>query len=144
MCNPLYSRSSRSVIRGDGQYPGTEKSRQRIEEYFRQSVFTSKKRSDVTTAQLKARGEFGTVRLKEKKGAVAKSCMVVRAVGVRENILQEMVDEFINRGFVVPCNDKMDCLSRTFLVPKPDGKWLLVIDYRWLNSQLECYNFRYW
>ena len=99
--NPLYSRTIRSVIQGDEQYPGTEKYRQRIEENFRQSIFTSKKRSDVTAAQLKARGEFGTVRLKQKKGAVAKSCKAVRAVGVREKILQEMVDEFINRGFVV-------------------------------------------
>ena len=52
-----------------------------------------------------------------------------------------MVDVFINRGFVVPCSDKMDWVSRGFLVPKPNGKWRLVIDYRWLNSQLEGYNF---
>ena len=52
-----------------------------------------------------------------------------------------MVDGFINRGFVVPCSDKMDWMSRAFLVPKPKGKWQLVIDYRWLISQLEGYNF---
>ena len=139
--NPLYSRSIRSVIQGDEQYPGTEKYRQRIEEYFRGSVFTSKIGRDVTPAQLKARGEFGTVRLKEKKGAVAKSCKAVRAVGVSGNLLQEMVNEFINRGFVVACSDKMDWVSRAFLVLKPHGKWRLVIDYRWLNSQLGGYNF---
>ena len=35
----------------------------------------------------------------------------------------------------------MDWVSRAFLVSKPNGKWRLVIDYRWLNSQLEGYNF---
>ena len=141
VCNPLYSRSIRSVIQGDEQYPGTEKYRQRIEECFRQSVFTSKKRSAVTPAQLEARGEFRTVCFKEKKGAVADSCKAARAVGVRGKTLQEILDEFINRGFVLPCSDKMDWVSRAFLVPKPNGKWQLVIDYRWLNSQLEGYNF---
>ena len=51
--NPLYSRSDQSVIQGDEEYRGTQKYRQRIEEYFRQSVFTSKKRSDVTPAEIK-------------------------------------------------------------------------------------------
>ena len=97
--NPLYSRSIRSVIQGDEPYPGTAKYRQRIEEYFRRSLFTSKKRSDVVPAQLKARGGFGTVCLKEKKGAVTKSCKAIRAIGVREKFLQERVDKFINRGF---------------------------------------------
>ena len=32
-------------------------------------------------------------------------------------------------------------VARAFLVPKPGGKWRLVIDYRHLNSCLEGRNF---
>ena len=35
----------------------------------------------------------------------------------------------------------MDWVSRAFLFPKANGKWRLVIDYRWLNNQLEGHNF---
>ena len=31
--------------------------------------------------------------------------------------------------------------SRAFLVPKPNGKWRLVIDYRYVNTQIKNYNF---
>ena len=32
-------------------------------------------------------------------------------------------------------------MSRPFLVPKPNGKWQLVIDYRYLNTQLKGIHF---
>ena len=41
-------------------------------------------------------------------------------------------------------NKELVCLEWVgwaFMVPKPNGKWRLVMDYRWLNSQLRGENF---
>ena len=51
------------------------------------------------------------------------------------------MQEFEAKGFVIPCTREMEWVSRAFLVPNPNGKWRLVIDYRWLNSQLMGFNF---
>ena len=80
--------------------------------------------------------------LELKPGAQAKSCKAVRAIGLREKRLREKVQEFENRGYLNEVDPNgTEWVSRAFLVPKPNGKWRLVIDYRWLNSQLKGQNF---
>ena len=56
-------------------------------------------------------------------------------------MLAEKVKEFEDRGLIQHCKGKTESVSRAFLVPKPNGKWRLVIDYRYLKTQLKGQNF---
>ena len=60
---------------------------------------------------------------------------------IRETLLYEQIQTFLDRGYIVKSNDNTDWVSRAFLVPKPNGKWRLVIDYRYVNTQLKGQNF---
>ena len=53
------------------------------------------------------------------------------------------MNEFEEKGYIYKAQDHHNTswVSRAFLVPKPNGKWRLVIDYRWLNSQLKGEHF---
>ena len=46
-----------------------------------------------------------------------------------------MVQGFLKQGFIRECTRRTHWVSRASLVPKPNGKWRLVIDYRYLNTQ---------
>ena len=73
--------------------------------------------------------------LELKPGAQAKSCKAVRAIGLREKIPRDKIQEFENRGNLIEVDsNETEWVSPAFLVPKPNGKWQLVIDCRWLNS----------
>ena len=56
-------------------------------------------------------------------------------IGEREDALRDLIQEFIDRGWVEPSNSKW--CSPAFTVPKKNGEYRLVIDYRWLNECLE-------
>ena len=76
------------------------------------------------------------------EGVQAKSCKAVRVIGLREKILREKIQEFENRGCLIEVDpNETEWVSWAFLVSKPNGKWRLVIDYQWLNSQLKGQNF---
>ena len=63
-------------------------------------------------------------------------------VGHRHQALRDKIDEFIRKGLIEAVTDAgSGWCSRAFLVPKPRGKWLLVIDYRYVNTQIRNYNF---
>ena len=80
--------------------------------------------------------------LELKPGAQAKAWKAVRAIGSGENTLREKIQEFENRGYLIEIDpNETELVSWAFLVPKPNRKWRLVIDYRWLNSQLKGQNF---
>ena len=49
------------------------------------------------------------------------------------------MDEFLKKGWIQPSHSPW--VSRGFLVPKPNGKWRLVIDYRYVNTQLPGHEF---
>ena len=75
-------------------------------------------------------------------GAQPKSCKAMRAIGLREKILREKIQEFENRGYPIEVDpNETEWVSWAFLVPKPKVKWPLVIDYRWPNSQLKGQTF---
>ena len=61
------------------------------------------------------------------------SSKAIRTVGVREQILFEKTKEFGCQGILRPlgADKNSDWVSRAFLVPKPNGKWRVVIDYRY-------------
>ena len=66
----------------------------------------------------------------------------MRAIGLREKILREKIKEFENRGYLIEVDpNETEWASWAFSVPKPNGKWRLVINYRWLHSQLKGQNF---
>ena len=44
--------------------------------------------------------------------------------------LAEKVKGFEDRGWIQECTGKTEWVSRAFLMPKPNGKWHPVIDYR--------------
>ena len=70
------------------------------------------------------------------------SFKAIRSVGVREVALREKIDSFLKKGFIQKSEeDTSEWVSRAFLVPKPNGKWRLAIDYRHLNTQLKGQNF---
>ena len=50
----------------------------------------------------------------------------------RKTALQEMLKVLIKNKVVEPCEDMY--YSHAFLVPKPNGKWRLVLDFKNLNK----------
>ena len=122
-------RSVQSVILSDQEYPDCQGYRDLILDRFKQSVFTTKNYDDVTPEQLDARGKgFGEVQLELIQDPTPKSCKAVRSVGLREQLLKEKIDDFRKRGLIARCDAKTEWCSRAFLVPKPGGKWRLVIE----------------
>ena len=60
---------------------------------------------------------------------------------MREQVLYDKIKGFEEQGVIRKCRGSTEWVSRAFLVPKPNGKCRLVIDYRYLNTQLKGLNF---
>ena len=82
-------------------------------------------------------GPHANVKLELIPNAVPFRCEAIRTVGVREQVLYDKIKAFEGQGFICKCRGSTDRVSRAFLVPKPNGKWRLVIDYQYLNTQLK-------
>ena len=85
--------------------------------------------------------EIKQVKLTPVQRATPKSQKAIRSVGIREALLYERIQTFLERGYIEPCSESSEWVSRAFLVPKPNGKWRLVIDYRYVNTEFEGRNF---
>ena len=96
------------------------------------SVVTRKNCDDIENSK---RGEFAKVRLNLMDNPVPHSCKAIRTVGVREQVLAQKVKGFEEGGWIQECKGKTEWVSRAFVVPQPNDKWCLVIDYRYLNTQ---------
>ena len=70
-----------------------------------------------------------------KSGAKPQRLRPYRAVGLRDAAFHELITKFSQRGMLEPSSSVW--AARAFCVPKPGGKWRLVIDYRYLNSQID-------
>ena len=81
------------------------------------------------------RGPNGICVLEPIPDGKPKADKPIRPVGLREEAMREKIKEFQEKGWIVPSQSHW--VSRGFLVPKPGtNKWQLVIDYRYVNTQL--------
>ena len=109
--------------------PGSEKYRQWVYDLFKDIVFREDRNTwDEFSNNSAARGPEGICRLHPIQGAVPRGSKAIRAVGEREEALRAKVEDFLKKGWIQPRLSPW--VSRGFLVPKPNGKWRLVIDYR--------------
>ena len=127
-----------SVVQADEQFPECTHLREALISEFHRSVFTRKNYDEIDNSR---RGDFAKVRLNLIDNPVPHSCKDICTVGVRKLVLAEKVKGFEERGWIQECKGKTEWVSRAFLVPKPNGKWRLVIEYGYLNTQLKGQNF---
>ena len=128
----LSERSLRAVVEGDRSDPRCVSYRQMLEKEF-STVFEFAK-NILTDVDHSKRGEAGIARIKLKQGAVPQRVGPYRTVGVRDAAFRESISKFFERGMLEKLFSSW--AARAFCVPKPGGKWRLVIDYRHLNSQI--------
>ena len=81
------------------------------------------------------RGEAGITRFKLKQGAIRLRDGPYRTVGVRDAAFRDLISKFSEPGMLGISFSSS--AANAFCVPKPGGKWRLVIDYRRLNLQIE-------
>ena len=132
----------RSVVGSEAEHehPQAPEYKRKLVELFPQ-VFESKTYKDIMDNYLK-RGKYGVCKIEEIPGAVPREFGAIRAVGHRYQALPDKIDEVIRKGFIEAVTDAgSGWCSRAFLVPKPNGKWRLVIDYRYVNTQIKNYKF---
>ena len=135
-------RHIRSVIQADEDWSGAESLKETIMEKYSDRVFRSIPTHEVTEEAQAKRGPHAKVRLQLKqKHAGPRADKPIRAVGPKESALYDKVMGFKKKGMLRKCEGDPQWVARAFLVPKPGGKWRLVIDYRHLNSCLEGKNF---
>ena len=127
-----------SVVQADMEYEDCQHLREALISEFKEQVFTRKTFTQVDNDK---RGPHAKVKLELIPNAIPFSCKAIRTVGVREQVLYDKIKGFEEQGFIRKCRGSTEWVSRAFLVPKPNGKWRLVIHYRYLNTQLKGLNF---
>ena len=125
-----YKRSITSVIQADEEHPDCARYRELIMQEFEEDRWVKR-----------GPKEISQVKLTPVQGATPESQKAIRTVGIREALLYERIKTFLERGYIEPCSKNTEWVRRAFLVPKPNGKWRLVIDYRYVNTQLKGQNF---
>ena len=137
---PAHDRCVRAVIEADSVMPDSERYRHWVYERFKDTVLGGDGNTwDEILKNISARGPQGICTLQPIPGAVRRAYKAIRAVEEREEALRAKVDEFLKKGWIQPSHSPW--VSRGFLVPKPDGKWRLVIDYRYVNTQRHGHEF---
>ena len=137
-----FSRNVWSVIQTDEQWPGTKVYRDKLLDRFGKSVFQTKHSASITAKAQAIRGDHAKVKSELIPNAEPKAQKPIHAVGLRETMMAEKLKDFQEKGFLRECTGSLQWIARAFLVPKPrNNKWQLVIDHRWLNSQLKRSNF---
>ena len=132
----------RSVIQADETWAGTEEYRERLLNRFGKLVFQTRHSASISPEAQKVRGDHAKVKLELIHNAEPMAQKPIKAVGLRETMMAEKLKDFQARGFLRECTGDPEWVARAFLVPKPgNNKWRLVIDHRWLNSQLKGKNF---
>ena len=138
----VYNRRVRSVIQADETWAGTEEYRERLLNRFRKTVFQTRHSASISPEAQKVRGDHAKVKLELIHNAEPKAQRPIRAVCLRETMMAEKLKDFQARGFLRECTGNPQWVARAFLVPNPgNNKWRLVIEYRWLDSQLKGKNF---
>ena len=86
------------------------------------------------------RGPDGVGTIIQKPDAQPQKAVPYCCVGLRAAAFKALLDKFQSRGMLQDAVNPQ-WISRAFVVPKPGGKWRLVIDYRHLNSQIKDFTF---
>ena len=126
----------RSVIEADAEHPHCQYYRDWIYNCFKDTVFKEGGNhwSEMEKIMDK-RGPNGICVLKPIPNAKPKADNPIRAVGLREEAMREKINEFQEKGWIVPIQSHRG--SQGFLVPKPGTNgWRLVIDYPYVNTPL--------
>ena len=128
---PRSQRSVRAAVQADQEGLCCAEIRAQLQESFKEKFFQHTPIKEVPR-DLWPHGEL--VIPFETATAQPQKCVPYGRCGIREAAFRELVNKFVARGFL----QKSDSVSgaRAFVVPKPAGKWRLVIDYRHLNSQV--------
>ena len=116
--------------------PEVELMRRRILADYERDVFSGEVRLRPGQEHPKVRGteRLGFAKLDLYPNAKPKSVKPIRLVGERAAAEQEVVEDFLARGWIEPC-PASELASNGFVVPKKEkGKWRLVVDYRQLNE----------
>ena len=128
----LQDRSVRSVGEDDNSDPRCQPIRVPLQEEFAK-VFTFP--DDIHTVNPSKRGKYGVASISLKSGAKPQGVTPYRAAGLRDAAFCQLIAKFSQRGMLEP-NSSVSA-ARAFCVPKPGGKWRLVIDYPYRNSQID-------
>ena len=130
-----YNRNIHSVIESDFTDPRCKEYREKLIQEF-EDVFTFKLPSSVDPLD-RGPPDISIHKISMKPDARPKKVPPFRALGLREAAMRALVQKFQDRGMLRPVPDGNSAwASRAFVVPKPGGKWRLVIDYRYLNTQI--------
>ena len=126
----LQARSVRSVVELDMQDPRCADYRARLMERFKTVFEFSENILDVDPAR-RGHLEDSVAVIHLKNGAVPQRVAPYRTVGVRDAAFRELIAKCFKRGMLERSHSAW--VARAFCVPKPGGKWQLVIDYPYLN-----------
>ena len=116
--------------------PEVELMRKRIFADYERDVFSGEVRLRPDQEHPKVRGteRFGFAKLDLYPNAKPKSEKPIQSVGERAVAEQEIVEDFLARGWIEQC-PASEWASNGFVVPKKEkGKWRLVVHYRQLND----------
>ena len=126
----------RSVVEADAEHPHCQDYRDWIYNRFKDTVFKEGGNhwSEIEK-NIDKPGPHGICVLEPIPDAKPKADKPILAVGLREEAMSEKIKEFQKKGWIVP--NRSHWVSRGFLVPKSGtNKWRLVIDHRYVNTQL--------
>ena len=127
-----------SVISADEDWTGCADLKDMIMSRYQPKIFKSINTDDVTPEAQAARGPHAKVRLTLNEcHAGQRADKPIRAVIPKESAVYDKVIGFKKKGMLRKAEGDPQWVARAFLVPKPGGKWRLVIDYCHLNSCLE-------
>ena len=128
----LSERSLRAVVEGDHIDPRCVLYRKMLEGEFSNVVQFAK--NILINVDHSKRVDAGIARINLKQGAVPQRVGPYRTVGVRDAAFDEVISKCFERGMLE--ESLLSWAAMPFCVPKPGGKWPLVIDYRYLSSQI--------
>ena len=123
--------SVQAAVQADQEDPRCAEVGTRLQESFKENIFQYTPIEDVPP-DLGPHREH--VILFKSTAPRPQECVPYRACGIRDTAFRELVNKFIAGGFLQHSDSVWG--ARTFVVPKPGGRWRLVIDYRHLNSQV--------
>ena len=113
----LSSQGIFSVVQADVEFPECEDLRKVLVEEFQQSVFTRKKFEEVDNSK-RGPKDIAFVHLELVGDPKPHSAKAIRTVGVREQVLYDMVQSFLKQGFIREGTGRTDWVSKGIFSPQ--------------------------